>query len=137
MFGSSLRRREKQSICNMPERNFINLCTICENRPADMSAIYRSVREDEQASKKMLQTECYFCGRTKFLKTPHEIPFLDSLPHCASLELSNIYAPGMVIAFLPFKQKEEHTMRKSISIISMRLLAGSLMIPSGRAYADN
>jgi hypothetical protein len=43
----------------------------------------------------------------------------------------------MVIAFLPFKQKEEHTMRKSISIISMSLLAGSLMIPSGRAYADN
>jgi hypothetical protein len=39
-------------------------------------------------------------GRKRFLKTLHEISFLILLPLYASLDLSNIYALGMVIALL-------------------------------------
>jgi len=56
---------------------------------------------------------------------------------CASPELSNIYPLGYGDCGSSFTEKEKHRMKKSISIISLSLLAASLMIPSGRGYADN
>ena len=58
------------------------------------------------------------------------------LQHCASLKLSNIYALGMVIAVL-LSQKGRKT-NEEIDINSFHGFAGgSLLIPSGRSYADN
>jgi hypothetical protein len=43
----------------------------------------------------------------------------------------------MVIAVLLSQKGRKTKMSKSISIVSMGLLAASLLIPSGRSYADN
>ena len=55
------------------------------------------------------------------LKTPHDISFLDSAQNCTNLELSNIYALGIVIAFLP---KRGGTHDEKIDIINSHEFIG-------------